>query len=119
MWRIPLLFAAVVLAASCGGETERSLGGTELYQLHNCGTCHGAAGEGRSLGPPLTGLRAHWKREDLAAFLLDPPSAIAADPRLQAISRSFPSRMLSYRNTTEDERLRLADFLLGLADESQ
>ncbi len=113
MVRSVLLFAALALAASCGGSSASALDGEQLFAVHGCVTCHGSAGEGRSLGPPLTDLKARWEREALAAFLLDPPSAIAADPRLRELSQGFPTRMLSYRNMTEAERLRIADFLLA------
>lgn len=110
----PLLLAL----AACGGpDAGPGLTGAQLYELHGCAVCHGAGGEGRSLGPPLVGLAAHWERAALAEFLREPDVAVAADERLAEVARRFPSRMKPYRNTTGEERLRIADFVLSLGPE--
>lgn len=114
MRRLPLLLALALLAACDSASGGADLSGDRLFVLHGCNVCHGDGGEGRSLGPPLRGVSEHWERADLAAFLLDPRAAVAERPRLAELDARYPSEMRPYRNTTEDERLRLADFLLSL-----
>lgn len=106
---------ALLLGAACGGPPGgASLDGEALYSLHGCNVCHGDAGEGRSLGPALVGVGLHWTREELARFLLEPRVVIAETPRLAELDLQYPSEMRPYRNTTAEERLRIADFLLSL-----
>ena len=106
--------AALLLLAACGPEAAPASGGARLYQVQGCATCHGSAGEGALTGPPLAGSSARWKREDLAAFLADPESFVARDPRLAQQKKKFMMPMQAFAHLSKEERLELADHVLSL-----
>ena len=65
------------------------------------------------MGPPLRNLAQHWKREQIARYLDDPPAAAAKDERLHALSTKFPAPMKAV-TTPEVDRLLIADWILTL-----
>lgn len=87
--------------------------GAALYTSQGCGACHGASAQGGMLGPALAGMAAHWTREDLAAFLADPESAVQRSERLAAQKAAYPMPMPGVPKLGEPERLALADWLLA------
>jgi len=110
-----LLFALLLLLASCRRAAPAGPAtGQELFRRELCGSCHGSAGKGTWMGPPLRGLGAHWTREELADFLRDPATRLRSDPRLQELSRRFPNAMKGNQVLGRRERTRLADWLLSL-----
>ncbi len=83
-----------------------------LFRRELCGSCHGSAGKGSWMGPPLRGLSEHWDRDSLQEFLRDPAGRLATDERLSKLSREFPNPMAANRVLGKAERLQLADWLL-------
>lgn len=83
-----------------------------LYRDATCVACHGANLEGGMLGPALTGLSAHWNREDLARFFADPESFVASTPRIAEQKAKYNMAMPPAAGLSEADRLLLADWLL-------
>ncbi|MBI1380750.1 MAG: c-type cytochrome [Planctomycetaceae bacterium] len=83
-----------------------------LYRQAVCVGCHGPKLEGGVLGPVLTGLSAHWNREDLARFFADPESFVASVPRIAEQKAKYSMPMPPAAGLSEAERLALADWLL-------
>src|SRR5687767_15820990 len=104
--RTPLLAALLALAA-CGEAPDGAAqdDGARLYVIANCSTCHAKDGGGTALAPPLRGLAAHWTRESLAEYLLDPKGAIESNPRLKTLSLNFSMHMPPVLNLTPEQRL--------------
>ncbi len=104
------------LAAACAFRRTPPPGasGALIYDYQNCANCHGDAGEGQSLGPPLRDLGRHWTRDALGAFLADPDGHAERDPRLAELEERYAGNMQPYDNLTLEQRLVLADWLLGL-----
>ena len=115
-WTRLLLLSAgsgvVFLACKSPTPPPPGASGAEIFELQLCANCHKEDGSGGWLGPPLRDLGRHWDREDLARFLAA-PSDWNEDDRLAGLRQSFSSEMSSYDNLSEEERLRLADHLLG------
>jgi mono/diheme cytochrome c family protein len=113
----PCLPLAVLAAAGCALRRDPPAGasGATIYELQNCANCHGEDGEGTTRGPALADVAAHWSREELADFLAAPSSWTERDAQLAALRASYSGAMSPYDNLTPDERLRLADHLLGVA----
>lgn len=115
--RSTLLVASLaLLALACRSPTPPPPGasGRLIYELQLCANCHGEAGEGRWLGPPLRALVLHWDAGDLAEFFADPAAWSAGDERLSALAERYPRPMAPYAQLSREERLRLADHVLGL-----
>lgn len=113
--RARLLAAIASLALlACDSEPppEPDDPGAALFRSQGCVTCHGRAGEGSVMGPPLRGLATNWKREDLARYLADPEAFTAKDPRLAGIASKFAMRMPRIA-ATQEQRLQLADHVLA------
>jgi cytochrome c553 len=106
-----VLFLAIASAA-CGGPDEHARA-RSLYRAQGCATCHGERGEGLPSAPPLRGLAEHWDRERLAAYLRNPRDFVAQDERLAALRARYTIEMPASA-LTQEERLVLADFVLGL-----
>ena len=87
--------------------------GPVIFEKQLCDRCHGTRGEGTRLGPPFGDLAAKWTREELAEFLGDVERFEASDERIRALAAEYPGNMGSYANLSLEERLRLADHLLG------
>lgn len=64
--------------------TAPTLDGAALYASAGCITCHGddLAGKPR-MGPPITGMSAHWTAAELEAYLADPREYKLGNPRLR------------------------------------
>ena len=103
---IPLGLAAVLGLAGCGGERAPASGaaggdgGGALYATH-CGMCHGADGEGSSmgLGPALVGLAGRWDEERLREYLRDPRGYAETHPDVTT------ERMPAVSSTVTDDEL--------------
>jgi mono/diheme cytochrome c family protein len=110
--------ALVLLLKGCGGGAEpvqeQPADAAQLYRKSLCFQCHGQQGEGGALGPPLRGLREHWTRERLVAYLADPRAFVQKDPRLQVLDRRYSMPMQAFAQLSEEQRLALADHVLGL-----
>lgn len=76
----------------------------EAYTLH-CAKCHGAAGEGKAINPPLVGVSARPQRtiEDLVRILEDPQS--------YGLERRMPSFA---RKLSGDEKRAVAEWVASL-----
>lgn len=76
----------------------------EAYARH-CARCHGAAGEGKSVNPPLVGVSARPNRtvEDIVAIL--------NDPRSYNLERRMPSFA---RKLSEEEKRAVAEWVASL-----
>ncbi|MEM7310089.1 MAG: cytochrome c [Planctomycetota bacterium] len=110
------LVAAGALLGACRFPAQPPPGasGAEIYALQLCANCHGEQGEGKTQGPPLRGLSAHWSRDDLADFLAETDAWEERDERLARLAREYSGDMKPYDNLSPAERLRLADYLLAL-----
>ena len=109
------LLAIAATACALRRDPPPGASGATIYELQNCANCHGDSGEGTTRGPILADLAAHWSREDLAEFLAAPSYWAERDARLAHLRASYSGAMSPYDNLTPDERLRLADHLLGVA----
>lgn len=110
---------ATILFSACGGgsdagESSPGADGARLYEVNACYTCHGRAGEGTPMGPAIQGASQHWTREQLTEYLLDPQSFVERDERLRQQMSRYPARMASFKHLDEEERGRVAEFVLGL-----
>lgn len=115
VWTSALLCASMLVAAACskgGPGDSKSAPGEKLYFEKGCTACHGARGEGTFMGPQLRQLGAHWKRDDLARFLLDPSPAARADARLSELMKRYRMPMAPIA-ASEAERLAIADWVLA------
>ena len=108
--------AAALVAAACISRRPPPEGadGPTIYEYQGCYVCHGDDGGGKSLGPALRGLSANWTREELVHFFVDPDAACEADARLAELRGRYPAAMAKYDNLTEEQRTRLAEWLLTL-----
>jgi mono/diheme cytochrome c family protein len=107
-----LLFMPLVTA--CAPEPNAPRSGAQLYREQNCVQCHGPTGEGTQLGPSIADKLSYWKRESLAEFLADPIAYSARDERLAAQGKQYLTPMVKFLTLSEDERLRIADYVLAL-----
>jgi len=107
-----VLVAAAVALEGCGEETPAAPTAEQLFRRELCASCHGGAGEGSWMGPPLRGLSEHWERDALAEFLRDPKPFVSEDERLAELLRQFPNPMVGNRVLGKAERLQVADWLL-------
>jgi cytochrome c2 len=88
--------------------------GKATYGMQGCAMCHGDKLEGKKgLAPALSGLRAHWTEENMAAYLHDPQGYADSDPRLKANRENYSMRMPAYTKLTADEEAALIAFLLA------
>ena len=83
------------------------------YARLGCTGCHGPRGEGGPAAPALGGLGRHWEEERLLAYLRDPDTVKAGDPRLVALSGSYPLRMPPIKGVADGELLELVRDLLA------
>lgn len=114
--RVSTIGAVPLLAIACSLRQPPPEGasGPQIYELQNCANCHGAGGEGSSLGPALRGLAAWWTRDALVSYLADPRTFVENDPRLKELDERYWGSMSSYDNLTAAQRGVLADWLLAL-----
>lgn len=109
-------FVLALVAAGCGnreGSAGAASTGAQLYASQNCTTCHKTDGSGNAFGPGLQQAGEFWTRESLSAYLADPVGTVAKDPRLTALSRNYSMKMPPVRGLSEEQRLQLADHVLG------
>jgi mono/diheme cytochrome c family protein len=110
---LALLAAGAALGCALRRDPPPGASGALIYELQNCANCHGADGAGTPRGPELADLAAHWSRAELARFLAEPGERLERDGRLQALRAAYRGSMSSYDNLSEEQRLLLADHLLG------
>ena len=87
--------------------------GEQIYSQALCASCHGSAGKGGWMGPPLEGLNEHWTPETLADYIYDPGPFVEADERLAKLARKFPTQMAPKKTLGKAERLKIANWLLS------
>lgn len=75
--------------------------GAILYQMHQCGNCHTANGEGMKVGPTLNGLAKRRTREWIETQIRHP-------------DRHFPETMMPGYDLTAEDMDRLIAYLLSL-----
>lgn len=131
-----LVLLAAAAIASCGGGDEPTSNGAEgggaadgattederplsdavdLYvggTSPTCQVCHGEKGEGAMMGPALDGLAEDWDVDALAAFLLDPPAALAESERLTELAGRYSMPMPEPSGFTESDARVMARWLL-------
>lgn len=100
--------------AACSADSGAPRTGEQLYQDQNCVQCHGPTGQGTNLGPSLHDKKSYWNRDQLARFLADPQAYAAKDPRLSEQGKQYLMPMVKFLTLTEEERLRVADYVLSL-----
>ena len=108
-----LLALAIACSSSSGKGGYETQSGEELYKSAGCSACHGADGSGSrlNLGPALGGLREHWTKEKLLAYMGDPAAFAAGDARLG--QRTMPAIGV---DVPPEARDRLADHVLSMMD---
>ena len=106
---IPLL---LIPSLACRQTPPPGASGETIYILQNCANCHGESGEGTKRGPAFIELNTHWDRSAMAEFFAHPKAVAKQDARLSAMIEKFGSSMSTYDNLSQNERLRLADYLL-------
>ena len=110
-----LLTLAGLFGCACGDAKPPAgpADGAALFREQNCIQCHGPDGAGTNLGPTLHGKKQHWTREKLATYLANPQSVIQGDKRLEEQETHFMIKMVPFANLTLEQRLALADHVLG------
>ena len=104
----------LALACQLPQQPPPGAAGAEIYQLQLCFNCHGPEGLAKRLGPPLENLAEHWTREELADFFGNVERWEEEDERVRRLSEEYDGNMQAYDNLSLEERLRLADYVLGL-----
>jgi cytochrome c553 len=104
---------SVLVGAACGGASRPEAGPApatnEIFVKLECGTCHGANGEGTEQAPPLVGLAERWDEASLVAFLKDPQPD---NSHIAYREEPYPIQMRSFGQVEEEELVELARFLL-------
>ena len=85
--------AAGLAACSPGPGAEEVRRGREVFLARSCPACHGAQRQGSAAAPPLKGLRWHWNRKSLEAFLRDPWAYRKGNGRLEDLAARYPGDM--------------------------
>ena len=116
------IFGALFLLSTLAGCNEGSsqsdadtLPGKKLFIAELCASCHGFERQGSWMGPPLRNLDENWERHNLAEFIRTPSKFTGRDERIKKLSKQFRTQMAPNKRLSEDERLILADWLLGTA----
>ncbi len=76
--------AVIEELASVCDETGDVMAGRAIFTKH-CGICHTHSGEGKQIGPDLTGMAVHPK-EELLNHILDPSRSVEGNFRLYTIA---------------------------------
>lgn len=112
------LVAALALPlTACRGSSspaEAEISGRVLYATNGCGACHGQEGKGdgpiaKTLKPPPRDFR------DGAAFKNGVAPAAIAKTIAEGLTRDG-GQMQSYAHLTENERIRLAEYVISLRE---
>ena len=107
-----LISLTMCLGSACRQAPPPGASGETIYILQNCANCHGESLEGTPRGPSLMELNTHWDRSTMAEFFADPVTMAKQDARLSAMVKKYGTGMSTYDNLSQNERLRLADYLL-------
>jgi len=105
------LLLGLVAACQAGPPTPPPRGGG--FARWGCAGCHGLRGEGGPAAPPLGDLARHWDEQRLVAYFRDPQEVAERDPRLLALSGSYPLKMPPVKTATDEELQQLARELLA------
>jgi cytochrome c551/c552 len=106
--------AGVLAIAACGSGSGPPAGSPQaLYVDLGCAKCHGVEREGLRSGPPLQNLSDRWDEEGLMAYLRDPETFVASNPRLTYMNEQFPIAMPAYANTPDEELRAVVGLILG------
>jgi mono/diheme cytochrome c family protein len=110
------LVLAGLLLAACAKDPARSgpPDGAALFREQNCVQCHAPDATGTNLGPTLHHKKQFWTREKLAAYLADPQAVIETDERLKSQATQYMLPMVKFIGLSLEQRLALADHVLGL-----
>ena len=116
--RLLLAITSIALSltfSDCGNEDQAhdDPPGTRLFAKHNCVLCHGENGEGKTTGPPLSGLREHYSKQQLLEFLRNPESYARHDDRLRRQLEGYVAMMPGYGYLDSLELEQLADHVLS------
>ncbi len=101
--------------SSAAGEEAQTgeLTGLDLMRQTGCLNCHGANLDGSTMGPALTGIKSHYTKDQLIAYLKDPAS-FAENERIKEFKTRFQgTRMPAYNNKPAAELNTIADYLLA------
>ncbi|MBK7641974.1 MAG: cytochrome c [Planctomycetes bacterium] len=110
-----LVLAGVVLGAcSKAAPSAGPVDGAALFREQNCVQCHGPDGSGSNLAPTLHGKQGLWTRETLAEYIANSPAYAAHDERLKEQATHYSLPMTSYPGLSLEQRLALADLVLGM-----
>jgi mono/diheme cytochrome c family protein len=100
-----------ITATGCGGSAASR--GEKVYAMQSCAICHGKQREGSKLGPPLTGLKAHWTADQLVRdYFPDPVTYQNNDPRLREMLKTYNTMKMPAVRLPEADQRALADWLL-------
>ncbi len=110
-----VLCAALLVPLACGGASggAGTAGAAELFAA-NCVVCHQSSGQGSALAPTLHGKAAHWTREKLVDYLIDPQAYAEKDERLRAQGGKYSLPMPKYKTLSRAELEALADHVLAM-----
>jgi mono/diheme cytochrome c family protein len=114
---LPAMMVPVLLATlpACSMRKQPADGSTgeQIYRDSACATCHGEDLLGTGSAPTLLGLAENWEREALVEFLFEPSAFRKGNKRLVKLDLQFSADMPGFANLSDDERDRLAGFLLA------
>lgn len=77
-----------------------------------CSGCHGTGAKGSDTAPPLVEAANRWSMAQLAAYIVDPASFRAKDPRLQELDARYPEIQMPPIDVPDDRRRALVVWLL-------
>jgi hypothetical protein len=87
-----------------------------VWEAEGCALCHGEAGEGGELAPPLRELTVNWTPETLAAYLADPVVDAEGNPRLATLAEQYEIEMPGIQVSSGSEVTDLVAFLYSRED---
>jgi len=108
LWRV-FLVCCLVGFTSLGCE-KPPVDGRTVYLTVGCARCHGSAGEGESLGPPLEELSTKFTPETMTAFLDNPIAFAEKDQRLQKWREEYYTPMPKLQ-MSDEQRAALVVYL--------
>jgi len=101
------------LLVACSETPTGPRDGETVYRSEGCVQCHMLDGRGSNLAPTLHGKKQHWTRERLIAYVKDPATIAAQDPRLVEQGRPYRLPMPKLRLENPAEYENLADYVLA------